>query len=167
MYKKILLPVDDSALSIAAALKGVALAQSLSAQVLAFEVLAPYQLPVYLDPVPDSYPSPDEYEARSRSRAYQRLKIIADAAARASLHCDQLVDFDSNVAQTIVNTAAGEHCDLIFMGSHGRSGLSRIFLGSIATRVLTLSQIPVLVHRTTEQDAQAVEKSLKVINATA
>ncbi len=167
MYKKILLPVDDSALSIAAALKGVALAQALSAEVVAFEVLAPYQLPVYLDPVPDSYPSPEEYETHSRSRALHRLKIIADAAAGANLRCQQMVDFDANAAQTIVNTAAGEHCDLIFMGSHGRSGLSRIFLGSVATKVLTLSQIPVLVHRASEQEVQAIEKSLKAISAAA
>ncbi|HJQ62411.1 MAG TPA: universal stress protein, partial [Burkholderiales bacterium] len=39
-------------------------------------------------------------------------------------------------------------CDLIFMGSHSRRGLSRLLLGSETSRVLSHTTIPVLVHRT-------------------
>lgn len=44
--------------------------------------------------------------------------------------------------------AAHKHkCDLIIMGSHGRSGISKLLLGSQTSKVLTHSRIPVLVHR--------------------
>jgi nucleotide-binding universal stress UspA family protein len=47
----------------------------------------------------------------------------------------------------IVRVAQETHCDLIFMGSHGRSGLGQLLLGSVTTRVLATCQIPVLVYR--------------------
>ncbi len=40
-----------------------------------------------------------------------------------------------------------EKCDLIFMASHGRRGLSSVLLGSETQKVLTHSKIPVLVYR--------------------
>jgi nucleotide-binding universal stress UspA family protein len=47
----------------------------------------------------------------------------------------------------IVQTAQSEGADLIVMGSHGRSGLARLMLGSVATKVVAESPIPVLVAR--------------------
>lgn len=45
----------------------------------------------------------------------------------------------------IVETARNEHADLIVVGSHGRSGLKKIFLGSVASHVVTHAPCPVLV----------------------
>ncbi|KDD48599.1 universal stress protein, partial [Bordetella bronchiseptica] len=46
---------------------------------------------------------------------------------------------------------AGEAgCDLIFIGSHGRSGLSRLLLGSVTAKVLSLAHTAVLVYRVKE-----------------
>jgi len=50
-------------------------------------------------------------------------------------------------AEAIIETAKNKQCDLIVMSSHGRRGLARVLLGSQATRVLTLSSLPVLVCR--------------------
>jgi len=47
----------------------------------------------------------------------------------------------------IINAAGKGRCDLIFMASHGRSGLSGLLLGSAKHKVLTHSKIPVLVYR--------------------
>ncbi|WP_394842350.1 universal stress protein [Pendulispora brunnea] len=54
----------------------------------------------------------------------------------------------------ILNAAKGLNVDLIVMGTHGRRGLSRAFLGSIAERVVRLSPVPVLTvsTRTTKKD---------------
>ena len=46
-----------------------------------------------------------------------------------------------------VDTAREEGCDLIFIGSHGRSGWGQLLLGSVTNKVLSHSKIPVLVHR--------------------
>ena len=47
----------------------------------------------------------------------------------------------------ILDTARREGCDLIVMGSHGRRGLTELLLGSETVKVLTHSEIPVLVYR--------------------
>jgi nucleotide-binding universal stress UspA family protein len=49
--------------------------------------------------------------------------------------------------QAIIDTAKAQGCDLIFMASHGRKGVSALVLGSETTKVLTHSSIPTLVCR--------------------
>ena len=51
------------------------------------------------------------------------------------------------VAETLVEHAAAQGCDLIVVGSHGRSELGNLLLGSVATKVLHLAPVPVLVVR--------------------
>jgi nucleotide-binding universal stress UspA family protein len=50
-------------------------------------------------------------------------------------------------ANGIVQTAKDEGADLIVMGSHGRTGIARLMLGSVATKVVAESSVPVLVSR--------------------
>ena len=52
-------------------------------------------------------------------------------------------------AQSIVESAASEGCDLIVMGTHGRTGLSHAVMGSVAERVLRKAPCPVLTVRAT------------------
>jgi nucleotide-binding universal stress UspA family protein len=47
--------------------------------------------------------------------------------------------------QSIIATAKDKRCDIIVMASHGRGGLSAILLGSVTNKVLTHTNIPVLV----------------------
>ena len=54
---------------------------------------------------------------------------------------------DMAAASGIVQTAKDEGADLIVIGSHGRTGLMRLMLGSVATKVVAESPIPVLVTR--------------------
>ena len=49
--------------------------------------------------------------------------------------------------QAIIDAASANGCDLIFMASHGRRGLSGLLLGSETQKVLTHSKVPVLVYR--------------------
>ena len=51
------------------------------------------------------------------------------------------------IAETIIKTAKEQGCDLIVMGSYGRHGLEKLLLGSVTTRVLGRSPVPVLVVR--------------------
>jgi nucleotide-binding universal stress UspA family protein len=50
---------------------------------------------------------------------------------------------------SIVETARDRHVDLIVMGTHGRTGLKHVLLGSVAERVVRLAPCPVLVVRST------------------
>jgi nucleotide-binding universal stress UspA family protein len=49
--------------------------------------------------------------------------------------------------ELIIQAADTQGCDLIFMASHGRRGVSALLLGSETNKVLTHSKIPVLVYR--------------------
>jgi nucleotide-binding universal stress UspA family protein len=60
--------------------------------------------------------------------------------------------FDAT-ALKIVGIAEQEGCDLIFMGSHGRSGWGQILLGSVTNKVLSHTTRPVLVHRLIHEPA--------------
>ena len=70
------------------------------------------------------------------------------AAARFCGQCGRplggVVECPSCASQ---NSAAQKHCDLIFMASHGRRGIARLMMGSVAQKVLTHSRVPVLVYR--------------------
>jgi nucleotide-binding universal stress UspA family protein len=54
---------------------------------------------------------------------------------------------DVAAASGIVQTALAEGADLVVMGSHGRTGIARLMLGSVATKVVAESTVPVLVCR--------------------
>jgi nucleotide-binding universal stress UspA family protein len=51
--------------------------------------------------------------------------------------------------EQIINVAEAEHVDLIIMATHGRTGLSHLFLGSVAERVVHMAPCPVLIIRAT------------------
>jgi nucleotide-binding universal stress UspA family protein len=58
-------------------------------------------------------------------------------------------------ASTIAETAAEEEADLVVVGTHGRSGLDRLIVGSVAERVVRLATCPVLVVKTADTVARA------------
>ncbi|HEU5384131.1 MAG TPA: universal stress protein [Ktedonobacteraceae bacterium] len=63
---------------------------------------------------------------------------------------------DGEPAQAILATAQARQADLIVMASHGRSGLTRVLLGSVAARVARASTIPVLIARAGERDEESL-----------
>lgn len=147
MYKHILLPSDGSRLSRKAVKQGVALAKSTGAKVTGF----------YANPgIPIEYwgidaPMPQSvYDAESeRERKFTEkvLAEIAETARRAGVPCDCVSAESRSAADAIVAAAKKRDCDLIFMASHGRRGISAVLLGSETAKVLTHSKIPVLVCR--------------------
>lgn len=147
MYKKILVPTDGSAISTAAAIKGVGFAKEIGAEVVALYVAPEYQYPVYVEVIPPTYPSEQEYETTMKKAGEVHLKSIHDAASNAGVKCTPVTAFSDVPAQKIADAALENGCDLIFMGSHGRTGLNKLLIGSVTSRVLGLSQLPILVDR--------------------
>lgn len=155
----ILVPTDGSALSMAAALKAVEYAQRLQARLVAFNSIPAYQYPVYIGGIPFEYPSQADYETQCRAIADRYLSVVVEAASALGVPADTRIEFNASPAQAIVEAAQRERCSMIFMGSHGRGGLSRAFLGSVALKTLTLAHVPVMVdHPTTEELAHAEER---------
>ena len=135
MYRKILITTDGSAISSKTACAGVAFAAQLGAEVLAVFVAPEYQYPIYVEIIPPSYPSEEEYRAAMRRAGQEHVKAIQESAARQGLRFEALTAFAESTAQKIVEVAAEQHCDLIIVGSHGRHGLA-LLLGSTANDVL-------------------------------
>ena len=158
MYDRILVPTDGSPLSVAAAQHAITLARAMGSELVALQVIAPYQLPIYLEFAPANLLTEEEYVAQSQQAADRHLAMLSKLAADADVECIGKAVFHGNTPQSIVDAAIQEKCQMILMGSHGRSGLSRAFLGSVTGKVLALSQLPVLVHRATEAELTAAEK---------
>ena len=86
-----------------------------------------------------------EHHARQQASLY-----LADAERRAKMlgvSCEVLQVVNEDPYQAIIETAERGACDLIAMASHGRRGVKALLLGSVTTKVLTHSKIPVLVYR--------------------
>ena len=147
MYRKILITTDGSAISSKTACAGVAFAEQLGAEVLALFVAPEYQYPIYVEIIPPSYPSEDEYRAAMRRAGQEHVKDIQESATRRGLRFEAMTAFAESTALKIVDVAEHSQCDLIFIGSHGRSGWGQLLLGSVTSKVLHHSRIPVLVHR--------------------
>jgi nucleotide-binding universal stress UspA family protein len=88
-----------------------------------------------------------EYERACDEFAAKVLAGIEDRAKAAGVACAIRHVKDQFPAEGILEAAKAQGCDLIVMASHGRRGVSRLLLGSQANRVVTHSEIPVLICR--------------------
>lgn len=152
MFKKILLPTDGSPLSAQAANAGVTFARSIGAEVVALHVTQPFAATIGFDGMAAAYAITDEaYEEASTEQAKRFLAGVIDRARTAGVNAQSLTVSNFNVADGIVQAAEESGADLIFIGSHGRSGLSRLLLGSVTAKVLSLATIGVLVYRVRDE----------------
>jgi len=146
MYTHILLPTDGSELSARVVQEGVRFARSINAQVTALHVTRlffPSGMPTHAAVV-DQVREHDERAAESAKRA---LSAVEEVARSAGVACTALHRSNDNPWEEIIKVAKERGCDLVFMASHGRRGVSALLLGSETNKVLTHSTIPVLVCR--------------------
>ena len=142
MFRKLLLPTDGSDISIAAAEPAVALAKLIGASLHAVVVVEPYAF-VGIGAV--RVEGFDDYMAQARQDAARAFERIAAAAAAHDMRCETLIAEHAQAASGIVEAAETTGADLIVMGSHGRGGVIKFVLGSVASKVLELSPVPVMI----------------------
>lgn len=147
MYKNILVPNDGSTLSSRTIRDAVKFARKLGARITGFYVAPTYHIEVYGDYVPPDLITPQQHAASAKKTAQRHLDTISKAAASNHVDCVGYFVMSDQPADAIVKAARKHRCDLIYMGSHGRSGFTKLLLGSQTSKVLALSRIPVLVHR--------------------
>ncbi|MEI6838842.1 MAG: universal stress protein [Alcaligenaceae bacterium] len=152
MFKKILIPTDGSALSAQSANAGITIARSTGAEIVALYVTQPFAATMGFDGMSAAYAITDEdYEKANAEHAQKHLKAVIDRAETAGVKASAHAVSNFNIADGVVQAAIDYHCDLIFIGSHGRSGFSRLLLGSVTTKVLALTHTPVLVYRVKDE----------------
>ena len=149
MFRHILVPTDGSPLALRAVKMALAIARVHRARVTAFHAIEPFVPVVYAEgvlPYPELY-SPAEYKRSAEAGARRLLDRVARRAATARVRCDTAFATADAPWSAIIRAARAKRCDLIVMASHGRSGIGAVLLGSVTTKVLTHSKIPVLVCR--------------------
>jgi nucleotide-binding universal stress UspA family protein len=145
MFKNILIATDGTELARKAVIQGLALAKALNARVTAVSVTEPWATTAPPEILTEAFVQ--AYEKAAAARAKEILDVVAVAAKDASVVCFPLHVRDRFPAEGILEAVTGAGCDLIIMASHGRRGVSRLFLGSQAIEVLTHSTVPVLICR--------------------
>lgn len=138
MSKRILIPVDGSPQSEAAA--EFAAAEWPDAELLALYVIDPVEAGYAAGRVPTAG---EQWYEDAKERADTYFDSAEDAVGRELETRTEV----GRPAATIVDVAEEGNFDMIVMGSHGREGLSRILLGSVAEHVLRESPVPVTVVR--------------------
>lgn len=144
MSRRILHPSDFSRASGAAFKKAVEMAKASRGELMLVHVVSPV-MPV----AGEGYVSPKMYEeiaASSRAWAQKQLdKLVAKARASGVRAKGSVLE--GSAYDQVVRFARSKHADLIVMGTHGRSGLAKLFLGSVAGRVVAAAPCPVLTVR--------------------
>jgi nucleotide-binding universal stress UspA family protein len=146
MYRHILIPTDGSELAGRAVHHGLALAKTVGAKVTAVTVEASFD--VYTVPASKVHEMSEafaEHAERVKAHAQKILDRVAEQARAAGVPCDTAQIEEDHPYEAIIEAAEQRGCDLIIMASHGRSGIAAIVLGSVTTKVLTHTKIPVLV----------------------
>lgn len=145
MFKMILVPTDGSALSGKAVDAAIAFAKFNDGKIISLSVAEPYPfMPLAENSMATD---PRVYEENMRELAQQHVQKVADTAKNAGVPCETYIAQSFHPYEEIINTAKKYECDVIFMASHGRKGLSKLFVGSETQKVLAHSTIPVLVFR--------------------
>ena len=144
MYEHILVPTDGSAASEGAVEHAVDLAKQYDATIHALYVVDS-----------GSYTS---LEAGSdivlealKDEGKTAVGHVVDAAEEAGVDVESRVQ-TGTAHRAILDYAEAEGCDLIVMGTHGRTGLNRYLLGSVTERVVRSSDVPVLTVRAAEEE---------------
>ena len=140
-FKHVLCPVDLSELSLRTLAYASAIATWYDARLTVLHVVPTFE-PMEVragglfDPVQIIQPVPRE-EVLEQLR--QTLDAAGVPAARATLAAEA-----GEVTATIVDQCVEKHCDLLVVGTHGRSGFDRLLLGSVTEKLLRKSSCPVL-----------------------
>jgi universal stress protein A len=142
--RRILFASDFSKASGKAFTTALEMARSNRTAVTILHVVAP------LTPVsPDRHIGPETWqqiEAETTRWAQERLTGLAAKAKKAGVRTEGIT-VGGNPAKQIVRIAKARRCDLLIIGTHGRTGLARFFLGSVAGRVVATAPCPVLTVR--------------------
>lgn len=147
MFRNILVPTDGSPRSRRAARNAVRLAKEQGSRVTGIYIAPTYRPNFNEGSIARDFVSPQEYAKRVKATTRRLLRPLKTAASTAGVKCETLCAISDFPYDEIVRAAQSRKCDLIYMASHGRRGLSRLILGSETSNVLSHCKVPVLVER--------------------
>ena len=146
MFKRILICTDGSQLATKAARSGIALAKALKAKVTAYYAIENL-LPIYSEGYAFDQLTIDRFEAAIQTVGKKHVDAIGKLAKAAGVPFVAVVTNANTPHDGIIAAAKKQKCDAIVLASHGRTGLTKLFMGSVTQQVLAHSKIPVVVYR--------------------
>jgi len=144
MFKHILVPVDGSETAQKAVEKAAGLARAFGSAVTVIYVIDPYP---FTGLGSDFAYGQAEYLSAATAEAEQAIQAAKQTLQQAGVALQAKVVEEHAPWRGILDAAKAAGADLIVMGSHGRHGLEKIVLGSVAQRVLSHAHLPVFVVR--------------------
>lgn len=156
MSERILIPLDGSKLG-EAALSYVGelisrLAPEEKVEVTLFHVITAVRHPLHIPAVGESISVPysEEELAEMKDAATDFLNKMSDGLRNEKVTVMCKVSVSENPADEIIKAEIEVNADLVAMSTHGRSGISRFAIGSVADKVLRGGNVPVLMVRASE-----------------
>ncbi len=154
MYTKILVPLDGSALAERAIVQAEEIARPAGAELILVQVV---QAP--LGQTPEAGQAEEEKafrETAAQARAY--LSMVATRVSGAGVRA-RFVLLEGAPAAGILGFAHDEDVDLIVMSTHGRSGISKVVMGSVAEKVMLTTKRPVLLVKPERLQVSRVDET--------
>ncbi len=147
MFRHVLVPTDGSPVAGKAVHAAIRFARETGARITGYYAFNTLQANVNYGGYRMSEKVVAEIDARARLAGQKHLDAMAKLAKAARVRFQGVCDKTATPDEGIVVTARKRRCDVIFMASHGRSGLSKLVMGSVTQKVLARSKLPVLVYR--------------------
>ncbi len=152
IFKKLLIPIDDSSCSRHAGEYGLELAKRFGSSVVVTHVV---------EELPRIYSGTDWAEALLE-QGERILDNWRTKGEEQKIKLETSVVTSRDTAEGIIKTAGENACDLIVMGTHGRKGLAHTFLGSVTKEVLSRVHVPVMMVK---PHLEAADETLPLLEA--
>jgi nucleotide-binding universal stress UspA family protein len=157
MYKNILLPTDGLGGCVYGTCHGVIMAKELGAKVTAVcvtkdlpleELKKIYELEIQManSPADLSRGARKRAEELHRELAGKALEVAEKMCTDNGVECEAVHISGESPTDAVLKAAEKKRCDLIFISTHGNPGLMGTLFGTMATKIISHSKIPVLVH---------------------
>ena len=147
MFRKILVPTDGSELSQQAVAAAVSFAREVGAKIAFLYAKPDFAASFYGESALMQAAAPELLYEITERQAQDILSKATAMATAADVSSVTFAETTSKPYEAMIAVAKREHCDLIIMASHGRSGVGGVLLGSETHKVLTHCGLPVLVYR--------------------
>src|SRR5882762_4902789 len=146
--RRLLVPTDFSDASRAAVEYGVAFAENFRCTLHLLHVL---ETVTGADPIALDIPERSAIERSIEASAWDQLRRVLTSGEQARLTVELWIEWGSPVDE-IIRYATEHAIDLISMGTHGRGGVERLLLGSVAAHVVRRGPCPVLTVHSRERE---------------
>lgn len=146
MYTHILISTDGSELAQKGIDHGLSLAKALGSKVTVITATEPFPI-IYgreWQPTPEVAKQFEQENTRAAAAILEKVKADAD---KVGVPLETVHSSNTFAAEAILDAVKERGCNLIVMSSHGRTGLGKMLLGSQTSKVVSKSEIPVLVVR--------------------